>query len=155
MRTAVGFLRIEDLVAVPNLHLRMAAEVDAAVGFRDSLVFDEQFVVAERFVGGGVRAGAGVDELALFDAPVRGELGAHLGELGVAFFAREFGGVVGIETVPAGEILAVEERAETGGWFGLGGAEDGERGDSGEGEDEPRDEAERGGGRGNGEVHGV
>ena len=46
---------------------------------------------------------------------------AHLGELGVAFFAREFGDVVGVEAVPAGEILAVEERAETGGWFGFGG----------------------------------
>ena len=57
--------------------------------------------------------------------------------------------------LPAGEIVAVEERAETGGWFGLGGAERGERGDSGEGEEEARDEAERGGGRGNGEVHGV
>jgi len=53
---------------------------------------------------------------------------------------------VGVEAVPAGEILAVEERAETRGWLGFGGAEDGERGDSGEGEDEPRDEAERGGG---------
>ena len=155
VRTAVGFLRIEDLVKVPNLHLWITTEVNAAVGFRDSLVFDEQFVVAERFVGGGVRAGAGVDELALLDAPVRGELGAHLGELGVAFFAREFGGVVGVEAVPAGEILAVEERAETRGWLGLGGAERGERGDGCEGEDEPRDESQRGGRRGNGEVHGV
>ena len=146
VRTAIGFLRIEDLVKVPNLHLWIAAEVNAAVGFRDRLVFDQQLVVAERFVGGGVGAGAGVDELALLDAPVLGELGAHLGELGVAFFAREFGGVVWVEAVPAGEILAVEERAETGGWLGLGGAEDGERGDGDEGEEEARDEAERGGG---------
>ncbi len=84
-----------------------------------------------------------------------GELGAHLGELGVAFFAGEFGGVVRIEAVPAGEILAVEERAETGGWLGLGGAEDGEGDDGEEREDEPSGEAERGEGRGNGEVHGV
>ena len=146
MRTAIGFLWIEDLVFVPDLHLRLAAEVNAAVGFRDRLVFDQQLVVAERFVGGRVGAGAEVDELALFDAPVLGELGAHLGELGVAFFAGEFGGVVWVEAVPAGEIVAVEERAETGGWFGLGGAERGERGDSGEGEEEARDEAERGGG---------
>ena len=146
MRTAIGFLWIEDLVFVPDLHLRLAAEVNAAVGFWHGFVFDQQLVVAERFVGGRVRAGAGVDELALFDAPVLGELGAHLGELGVAFFAREFGGVVRVKAVPAGEVLAVEERAETGGWFGLGGAERGERGDSGEGEEEARDEAERGGG---------
>ena len=127
----------------------------ASVGFRDRLVFDQQLVVAERFVGGRVGAGAEVDELALLDAPVRGELGAHLGELGVAFFAGEFGGVVWVEAVPAGEILAVEEGAETGGWFGLGGAERGERDDGGEGEEEARDESQRGGGRGNGEVHGV
>jgi hypothetical protein len=47
---------------------------------------------------------------------------------------------VRIEAVPAGKVPAVEERAETRGWLGLGGAEDGERGDSDEGEDEPRDE---------------
>jgi len=47
---------------------------------------------------------------------------------------------VRIEAVPAGKVPAVEERAETGGWFGLGGAERGERGDGDEGEDEPRDE---------------
>ena len=41
------------------------------------------------------------------------------------------------------------------GRFGLGGAEDGERGYGDKGDEEARDEPQRGGGRRNGEVHGV
>src|SRR5690606_40500795 len=48
----------------PDLHLRRAAEINAAVGLGDCLVFDEQFDVAEFAVGGEIRSLAVIDQFA-------------------------------------------------------------------------------------------
>ena len=81
-RALVGaHLGVARLGEVPDLDLRRAAEIDAAVGLGADLVVDEQLDVAVVLVGGQVGALAVVDELAVLDAPVL------LGVLGVAWRA--------------------------------------------------------------------
>ncbi len=92
MRFAVGLLGVEDLVPVPDLHLRRAAQIDAAVGLGDGLVFDEQLDVAELLVGRGVRSGAVVDQFTVLDGPVLRELRALLLEIRLLLLAGELGG---------------------------------------------------------------
>ena len=61
VRFTVGLLRVEDLIEVPDLDLRLPAEVDARIGLRDRLIFDAEFDVAEFLVGRRIRARAGID----------------------------------------------------------------------------------------------
>ena len=61
MGTPVGLLRIEHLMEIPDLDLRIATEIDAAVGSRHRPVLEQQFDVAEFLDGRGVRPGAAVD----------------------------------------------------------------------------------------------
>ena len=103
---------------VPDLHLRRAAQVDAAVGLRHGLVFDAQFDVAELLVRRRVRAGAVVDQFAILDPPVLRKLGPLLGEVGLLLLACELGSVVRIQSIPAGEIPAVEMARKPSGGLG-------------------------------------
>lgn len=134
---SVGFFGIKGLRFVPYLDLRVASEIDAAVCAGDGLVFDEKFDITERFVGSGVGAGADVDEFAVFDMPMGREFCALLLVVGFFFVAGEFGGGVGIEAMPAGEIAAVKDDPEAVGRGGVG------HGDAGEDECRGKGEAER------------
>jgi len=60
-----AFLRV-----IPNLNLRRCPQVDATVGFGNRLVFDQQFNVAEVFVGGQVSSIAVVDQIVANHRPV-------------------------------------------------------------------------------------
>jgi hypothetical protein len=71
------------LRVVPDLHLRDAAQVDAAVAERQHLVIDHQLEVAVVFVGGEVQAFAVVDELAVLHLPVRVDVIALVVALGI------------------------------------------------------------------------
>ena len=115
---------------VPDLDLRGAAEVDAGIALRGHVVFEGQFEVAVVFVGRGVGSGAGVVDLAVFRRPMLRELLAHLLQHGVLFLARELGDAVGVISVPAGEVLAIEQRSEAGGDIGgdQGGGRESEEG---------------------------
>ena len=106
-----GFL----IGGVPDLHLRHATEVDARIAFGGHVVFEQQFEVAVILVGRGVSAGARIEDLAVLHRPVLRELLAHLGEHRVLLLARELGDRVRIVTVPAGQVLAIEQRGEAGG----------------------------------------
>ncbi len=55
---------------IPDLNLRGALEVDAAVAVRDELPLDVQFVVAIVFVAGHVQAFAVIDQFAVINLPV-------------------------------------------------------------------------------------
>ena len=123
MRAACRILRIEDLVLVPDLHLRHSAQVNAAVRFRDRLVFDQEFHVAERLIGVGVGAVAVIDQFALLDPPVLGKFVAHFLQCRFALLACELCDGVGVQSMPASEILAVEQRAKAFGRFNVGGVE--------------------------------
>ncbi len=97
---------------VPDLHLRRAAKVDAAVRLGHRFVFDEQLDVAELLVRRRVRAGAVIDQLAVLDAPVLRKFLALLFQARLAFFALELRDRVRIQAVPTREIIAVEDRAK-------------------------------------------
>ena len=79
---------------------------------RHGFVVDEQLDVAELLVGGRIRTGAGVDEIAAIDAPVIGKVGTLLLEIGFFLFAFEFDAGVRIPAIPAAQVLAIEEGAE-------------------------------------------
>src|SRR5207253_2061647 len=55
---------------IPNLHLRAATQVDAAVGERNGSIFDQEFDIAIVFVGGQERAFAVVDDEVALDPPM-------------------------------------------------------------------------------------
>ena len=105
---------------IPDLNLRRSAEVDAAVGFGNSLVVDPEIDVTEVAVGRGVGAVTVIDQLAILDSPVLFEFFLLLGDLR---FQRVFtllfciGSAVRIIAKPALEILAVEQSGES---FGRG-----------------------------------
>jgi len=120
VRFAIRFLWVEDLGVVPNLHLRSAAQVDAAVGVGDGLVFELKFDVAELFIGGGVRTGADIDEFAFLDAPMLREFSALLGDPGVTFLALE-GGPDGASCVRTDEAPGLTVDPEALGAVALGG----------------------------------
>ena len=63
-------LALPRLGVVPDLNLRRAAQVDAAVALGTDLVVDQQLDVAVVLVGGEVGALAVVDDLAVLDPPV-------------------------------------------------------------------------------------
>ena len=110
--SAVRLLRVEDLIEVPDLHLRRAAEVDARIGFRDRLIFEAELDVAEGLVRRRVGSRAGVDQLAILHAPVLRKIRALLGEVGRFLFAGQLEALVRIMAVPPREVLAVEQGAE-------------------------------------------
>ena len=100
---------------VPDLDLRVAAEIDAAIPLGADLEIDLQLDVAVVLVGGEVGALAVVDDHAVLDPPVLLQvLGALLEGLGLLVGAhrRELARVHGLHAVPAGEVLAVEEGHE-------------------------------------------
>ena len=100
---------------VPDLHLRRAPEVDAAVGLGDGLVVDQQLDVAVFLVGGQVGALAVVDQLAVLDAPVLLGVLGPLGELLRPLLVAHGGELARVEVghaVPAVEVLAVEQGGE-------------------------------------------
>jgi hypothetical protein len=68
---------------VPNLNLRGAAQVDAAVAEGQHFVLHHEFEVAVVLVGGEVEAFAVVDEFAIFDGPVGFEVVALVIAFGV------------------------------------------------------------------------
>ena len=115
VRFAGGVLGIEDLIPVPDLHLRRAAQVDAAIRFGDGLVFEAKLDVAEFRFRRGVRPGAVVDQLAVLDPPVLGEVGSLLLEVRLFLLSLELGGAVRVQPIPARQVLAVENRAKPGG----------------------------------------
>ena len=121
VRTAGRTLGIEFLGVVPDLNLGRAAQVDAAVGTRHGLVVDEEFHIPEVLVRVGVGAVTVVDQFAFFDAPMLGEVRAHLFQRRLAFFTFESGGLVRVQTVPTGEVFSIEQGAKALGWFDFGG----------------------------------
>ena len=96
MRFPRGTLRIKNLIPVPDLHLRRATQVDAAVSFGDGLVFNQEFDVAKFFDGRRVRAVTVVDQFTVLNGPVLRKLGALGLEIRFPFFTRELRDVVGI-----------------------------------------------------------
>ena len=118
-RAVAHFARV---VHVPDLHLRIAAEIDAGI----AVVVDHQPVhvhleIAVVLGGGEVDALSVGNNLALcgIDLPVQVALGVPLGLFGGEFLlGKERLGVraVGaLASAPAGEVLAVEQRREAGG----------------------------------------
>ncbi len=97
---------------IPDLDLRCAAQVNAAVRLGYGLVIDEQFDVAVIFFGGGVGALAIVDQDAVFDLPVFLE---GLLVLVISLFrdVLDFAWIEMRQAVPAIKILAVEQGGET------------------------------------------
>ena len=113
---------------IPNLHLRHAAQINAAVGEGNGLVFHEQLEVAVVLFGRGVHSVAVVHQFVALDVPMRfaglrvdfhhraflvgvgpfldlrrARLGRHREELAM---------IGGRAAAPALEILAVEKRGE-------------------------------------------
>src|SRR5271157_2373399 len=101
---------------IPDLDLRCAAEINAAVALGADLEIDEELDVAVILVGGQVDALAVVDDLAVFDTPMLLQVlripGKLLGLL-VATEGSELPRIGGLLTVPAGQVLTVEEGDET------------------------------------------
>ena len=86
--------------------------------FGDGLVVDEQLDVAVVLVGREVGAVAVVDEFAVLDPPVLGEDVASRSLARGPFVGRELGqprGLDALAPVPAGQVLAVEDRDEASG----------------------------------------
>ena len=115
---------------IPDLHLGNAAEIDPRIGLRYGPVIDEEFEVAVVLLGGGIRPEAIVDQFAVLDVPV-GLLGriadfkhrvlligsGPLADLLLPLVGRhrqKLAVVEGLAAAPAGEILAVEQRRESG-----------------------------------------
>src|SRR4029434_4756416 len=82
VRLARRALRIERLPGVPDLHLRRAAQIDAAVGLGNGLVFDVQRYIAHLLVGRRVGTVPVVDQLTVLDGPALWEIGSLLREVG-------------------------------------------------------------------------
>ena len=101
---------------VPDLHLRVAAKVDAAVGTRGRQhPLDEQFEIAVVAVGGEKHSFAVAHDHAVLDLPVSGHVGVPIGLPLGPFLRRSLGLLSRIEmgtTPPACEIAAVEQRRE-------------------------------------------
>ena len=115
VRLAGGIFGIEDLMPVPDLHLRCAAQVNAAVRFRDGLVFKAQLDIAEFRFGRGVRSGAAVDQLAVLDSPMLGEVGPLLLEVRLFLLSVEPGAAVRVPSIPTRQVLAVENGSKASG----------------------------------------
>ncbi len=106
---------IAGLAEVPDLDLRRAAEVNAAISLGTDLEVDQELDVAVVFVGGEIGSLAVVDDHAVVDAPVFLHVLRAVGEcLGLLVGPQclELAGVHGLQPVPAGEVLAVEQRDE-------------------------------------------
>ena len=127
VRFAIGLRGIENLVDVPDLDLRRAAQIDPAVGVRHGLVFDEQFDVAEFLVGRGIRSRAVVHQFAVLHGPVLRKLGALLLEIGFPLLALQLADRMGIQAIPPGEVLAIEDGPEALWRFRIGRAQRGDR----------------------------
>src|SRR5690606_6981448 len=113
-----GAVLLPDVPRIPDLDLRRAAQVEAAVGPGGNLPVAVELEVAVVLRGAEARALAVVDEGSVLDAPV----GVHrFVGFGPGLFQRVSGEsapldrVVVDESLPAGEVLAVEEGGETGG----------------------------------------
>ena len=128
---------------VPDLDLGRAAQVDARVALGGHVVFQDELEVAVFLVRRGVGAGAWVEDLAVLDGPVLGELLAHLGESRVALLAGQLGHRMRVVAVPAGKVLSVEQRGEA-----FGNARGGAAGVLGASADEGGCEEREGGGEG-------
>ena len=127
VRLPRGILRIEDLIPVPDLNLRCATQIDAAVGIGDCLVFNKEFDISEFLVSGRIRPVAVVDEFTVFHAPVFWKLSSLRLEVRVQLFAGQLCGVVRIQAVPSGKILTIEYRMEAFRRFGIVCSNDGGR----------------------------
>ena len=94
------------LGCVPDLHLRRAAQIDAAVGLGDGAVFDTHLDVAVVAVGRGKGTVAVVDQLAVVDGPVLRELdgvgGTLPGTLSALIAASLAGSICGRRTSQSG-----------------------------------------------------
>ncbi len=101
---------------VPDLHLRSAPEIDAAVGLGDGLVVDLQLDVAVILVRGQIGPLAVIDQFAALDSPVRLGVVRPLGQLLRLLLVVHGGKLTRVEmghAVPAGEALAIEQGDET------------------------------------------
>src|SRR4051812_1348857 len=112
MRPARRRLWVKDLIAVPDLHLRRATQIDAAVGFRYGFVFDQQLDIAKLLVGRCIGTVTVVDELAVLDRPILREIGPLLRKVCVFLLTRQPGNAVRVQAMPAGKVSAVENRPE-------------------------------------------
>ena len=100
---------------IPDLDLRVAAEIDAAVGLGDGSVLEPELDVTELLVARGVRALAVVDEFASFDAPVLLEFGLALlsgPRLAGGIHHPDAPRVDVAPAVPAAKIPSIEQRTE-------------------------------------------
>ncbi len=107
-----GFAAHPRLRIVPDLHLRIAAQIHPAVRVRHRLVFDHQFDVAELLLGGRIRPRAVVHQFALLHHPVLREFLALLLQVPLALLPLELHHQVRIQPVPAGQVLPIEDRAK-------------------------------------------
>ena len=86
----------------------------------------QELDVAELLVTRGIRAVAVVDQLAILDTPMLGEIGPLLLEVLDLLVAGQLHRAVGIEPMPARKVFAVEDRAETSRRIGFRGLQGGE-----------------------------
>ena len=115
--------------AVPNLHLRYAAQVHPAVALGQRLVLEQQLEIAVVLVGGGIKAVAIIDQFAILHFPVGIDVFRSLLAfweaafdglfLVIGQFSRghlpQFRGVLGAPAIPAGQVFAIEQGGEAGG----------------------------------------
>ena len=119
MATGLNLEVLEGMGFRAHSNLRQPAQVNPTVRLRDRFVFDQQFEIAKFGVGRGVGPVTVIDQFAVFDSPVIREVVPHLPQRRVAFLADEFIDRMWIQSVPASQILAVEEEAKAFGrnWF--------------------------------------
>ena len=107
---------------IPDLDLRAAAEIDAAVAVGVDLPIDPEFEVAEVAVGGEKGLVAVADDfeagVGFLNAPMGVEAGLHFVVPGLEFVALEGGDltrVAGRAAAPGGAVFEIDERLRAGG----------------------------------------
>ena len=116
-------LEVTLAVRIPDLHLGIAAEVDAAVGTRfGKHPLEVQLEVAVVAIGREEHAVTIADDLSPLHLPVLTHIGIPLRLLRRAFLGsqRRLGGRIEVgPPAPAGEVAPVEQRREAGRRRGL------------------------------------
>ena len=100
---------------VPDLHLRISAQVDAAVGFSHRLVFDQQLKISELAVGGEVWPFAAIHQFTVFDPPVFDRFLPPAVQRLPALLIVHCGKLSRVEmrpSMPAGQIVCIEQYGE-------------------------------------------
>src|SRR5690625_1726416 len=101
---------------IPDLHLRISAQINTAVGERNRFVFEQKLNISEFLVGRRVRSLAIVDKLPIFDRPVllkRHHIGFALGRTLLIGHRPELARIKMPKAVPAIDIFTVKKSTKT------------------------------------------